>query len=145
MRAIRITENNIEMLGLVNNGVVPDPEHCLEEVHYFIEGGDDEYNGILHATPFHDKYQFIGEENEFYLVQIKRRTVAPQITEMLKNVDRSKVAEITNRMVAKGYSVEEIAAQAGLHPSVIRQIQQGKLRPSEEIRARLAKALGIDI
>jgi transcriptional regulator with XRE-family HTH domain len=63
---------------------------------------------------------------------------------MTKKLTRLQVTELTQRILSQGLSLENMGQIAGVPPGVIVHIMTGQLMPSDDIRWRLAKALGID-
>jgi transcriptional regulator with XRE-family HTH domain len=62
----------------------------------------------------------------------------------MDKLTRAQVAELSEAIIARGITVEGLAAAAGTTPAVVVMIMQGRLRPLPEIRRGLAEALGID-
>lgn len=63
---------------------------------------------------------------------------------MSRELTRAQVAELSAAILARGITVEGLAAAAGTSVHVVQLIMQGRLRPEDHIRHRLAEALGID-
>lgn len=62
----------------------------------------------------------------------------------MTELTRSQVAELSAAIIARGITVEGLAAAAGISPAMVAMIMQGRLRPEAHIRKSLAEALGID-
>ena len=62
----------------------------------------------------------------------------------MDKLTRAQVAELSAAILARGITVEGLAAAANTSPEVVVMIMQGRLRPVDDIRHCLAAALGID-
>lgn len=57
---------------------------------------------------------------------------------------RAQLREISTAIIERGITLERLAENSGVGESLIVEIMQGKLRPTQQIRKDLATALGID-
>lgn len=62
----------------------------------------------------------------------------------MSELTRAQVAELSAAILAKGFTIDGLAAAADMHPEIVLMVMQGRLRPEAHIRQRLARALGID-
>lgn len=62
----------------------------------------------------------------------------------MTELSRAQVAELTAAILARGITIEGLAAASNTTPEIVLMIMQGRLRPEVHIRKRLAEALGID-
>ena len=60
-------------------------------------------------------------------------------------MNREQVAETMTTIMQRGITIKGVAEAAGVQESLVRQVMQGKIRPSFEIRLALAEAFGIDV
>jgi transcriptional regulator with XRE-family HTH domain len=62
----------------------------------------------------------------------------------MDKLTRSQVAELSAAIIARGITVDGLAAAAGTSVPIVQMIMQGRLNPDDHIRHSLAEALGID-